>query len=379
MINIYEKCNCSGCHACKNICPKNCIEMKYDNEGFLYPKVTVSECIDCGLCEKVCPILSDNLVENIPTAYAAYNNNEEVRLNSSSGGMFYLIAKYIIDKNGVVFGAKFDEKFNVVHGCAETIEEAKEFMGSKYVQSKIGDAYKEAKRFLEDGKLVLFTGTPCQIGGLKAVLNKNYDNLICQDIVCHGVPSNKMWKRYVAFREESAGSYARRIAFRRKNEGWKQFSVSFIFQNDIEYCKNISQDIYMQMYLKNICLRPSCYNCHFKTLNRQSDITLADFWGVQNVLPEMDDDNGTSLVLVNTIKGETLFESISAYITIMKTDVKEALKSNSAACKSVLAHPKRTEFFQDIDVMSFDNICSKYGKGSFVLWAKRRAYSLMQK
>lgn len=358
---IQENLNCSGCHACYNACPKHCITMKSDNEGFWYPQMEQANCINCGLCERVCPILHKITVNRAPQAYAAYLGDEKTRMESSSGGIFTALAEDVSKQGGVVFGACFDKNFDVVHDYAETIQELEKFRGSKYVQSKIGDTYRQAKDFLETGRPVLFSGTPCQIGGLKSYLGKEYNNLICQDLICHGVPSPKVWQKYVAFREAEAGVPARRIAFRSKDEGWKRYSVSFEFKNDTEYRETLDRDLYMRAFLHNVCLRPSCYHCAFKTLHRQSDITLADFWGIERIVPEMFDDKGTSLVLVNTPKGQTLFERIAAKAVVKKVDWQQISGLNPAAYQSAIPSPYRQAFFEKLDDQGFEELIKKYG------------------
>ncbi len=377
MINITQKHRCNGCHACFNVCPKSCIAMKSDNEGFLYPNVDKEKCIKCGLCVKKCPILNEkhNLVKTSPKAYAMYNKNEKIRLESSSGGIFTLIAEEIINLNGVVFGACFDENLNVVHDYAEHIEDLQKFRSSKYVQSKIGNTYKKVKDFLEENKIVLFTGTPCQIGGLCSYLGKKYDNLITQDIICHGVPSPQIYEKYVDYREEKAKSKAQKINFRNKNYGWKTFSMYVQFENKVEYVETLKNDSLFSLFLKNVDLRPSCYKCSFKNINRQSDITLADFWGVQHVMPEMDDNKGTSLVIVNSEKGEKLFEQIKNDSVYKQADLSEALKYNTSMTKSVEPHKNREKFFAKIDSFDFEKDVKKYCELRFTDKIKRKLFS----
>jgi coenzyme F420-reducing hydrogenase beta subunit len=245
------------------------------------------------------------------------------------------------------------------------------FRGSKYVQSNIGSTYKEVKEFLKQGRQVLFTGTPCQIAGLKSYLGKEYDQLICIDIVCHGVPSPLVWGKYVGYREKISGSRTERIAFRRKNCGWKLFSVSFSFDNETEYIKPLTEDIFMQGFLKDLYLRPSCYECSFKTLNRQSDITLADFWGVENILPEMFDDQGTSLALVHSDKGREMLLSIEEQMISEEVDIDQAILFNPSAVKSVDYNPKRDKFFKELNkTKDINKLISKYIQVSF----PRKAY-----
>ena len=337
MLEIDNKSLCSGCHACANACPQNCIQMISYEEGFWYPQVDKDNCIECGLCEKVCPILhkwqSDE--NRLTTAMAAINLNEEIRLKSSSGGIFTLIAEEIINQGGVVFGAAFANDFRSVHHIfVDNTKDLEKLRGSKYVQSKIGDTYKQAKDFLDGGRMVLFTGTPCQIGGLYSYLRKPYENLFTQDIICHGVPSPMVWKKYVDEREKKAASTTQRMFFRHKKYGWKTFAVLFEFLNSTVYMKNLHDDSFMRAFLSNLCLRPSCYNCSFKSIKRQADITLADFWGVQNELPEMDDDKGTSLVLVHSVKGEKQLAALAGIAKTQICDFSVIEKNNSAAVKS---------------------------------------------
>ena len=199
MIKITRKEDCTGCHGCYNVCPKKCIDMKFDEEGFLYPSVDSDKCAECGLCEKVCPIIHTAEVENEPIAVGCYNKDEKIRMESSSGGIFTLISELVIQTGGVVFGAEFDENYNIRHSYVDNMEDLHKFRGSKYVQSTIGSSYYDAKQFLEQGRQVLFSRTPCQIAGLKRYLQKDYDNLICQDMVCHGVPSTYVWEHYKNF------------------------------------------------------------------------------------------------------------------------------------------------------------------------------------
>ena len=359
MIQINSKKNCCGCYACYNICSKNAIIMLEDEKGFKYPKINIEKCINCGLCEKVCPILKKNKINNEPKAFACINKNDEIRKESSSGGIFSLIAEKILQQDGVVFGAMFDENFNVVHSYVEKREELYKFRGSKYVQSIIGACYKKAKIFLENGRYVLFTGTPCQIEGLKSYLQKDYDKLYTQDIICHGVPSPKVWKRYLEFREINDGKKPEKIEFRNKDVGWKVFSMKFKYKKN-NYIKNLRKDNYMQAFLKNLCLRDSCYNCNFKETNRISDITLADFWGIQNILPEFDDDKGTSLVIINSAKGKKIFEEIKENIKFIETDFNEAIKYNPSMISSAKMAKNKEAFFEKLDNMKFDELVKKY-------------------
>ena len=366
MIRIEDKKQCTGCSACVNSCPKNCITMQRDKEGFLYPSINSELCIECGLCEKVCPVLHDKTKEvSRGTAYACLNTQEHVREKSSSGGVFTVLANYIIERGGVVFGAAFDDDFQVVHKRVDKIEDLDCLRGSKYVQSKIGDTYQQAKKYLQENRLVLFTGTPCQIGGLYAYLGRDYENLYTQDLICHGAPSPMVWDKYVAYRTSMENdAKPRKIAFRAKNEGWKRYSVSFVFDNDTEYRQTLDKDLYMNAFLQNLCLRPSCYQCAFKGLERESDITLADFWGIQNVMPEMDDDKGTSLVIIQSEKGEKLFKEVSKNLEFKQVDLKTAVKYNSSMIASCATSKNREKFLYEINSDNFETVTRKYSKVS---------------
>lgn len=362
MIKITDKEKCCGCHNCALVCPKNCITMKEDKEGFLYPVVDEGKCVDCGICEKSCPIISpvnNNKKLNDITSYAAYSKDNDIRLNSSSGGMFTHLASNVINAGGVVFGAAFDEEFGVHHICVDNIDNLDKLRGSKYLQSIVGNSFKEAEEYLKSGRKVYFSGTPCQISALLKYLKKDYDNLITQDFICHGVPSPKIWKYYIKYQENLNYSKIQNAGFRNKAEGWNDFSLFFDFANNTKYINIFSNDIYMKVFLSNYCLRPSCYNCSFKTMTRPSDITLADFWGIQNIMPEMDDDKGTSLLCINSDKGKMLFDEIKNDTVYKTVSLEEAVKFNpSMTCSSPLP-PKRNYFMQNVSESNFDEVAKK--------------------
>lgn len=364
MRKITEKQMCSGCHACYNICPKRCIDMQIDSEGFWYPFIDEEQCVDCGLCKNVCPVLNEYKGKK-GQAYACINKDENILMKSSSGGVFTLIAEMILDMEGVVFGAAFDDDLNVCHTEVKSKAELYKIRGSKYLQSNIGDTYKKAKLYLEDNREVLFTGTPCQISGLKAFLGKEYDNLTTQDIICHGVPSPRVWQQYLEYLSKTRGSTVDKKnlpAFRLKQSGWMNFSVKISFNNGENHIQQFADDLYMQAFLKDLCLRESCYNCHSKAIERESDITLADFWGVENVIPEMFDDKGVSLVLVSSPKGQKIFEAISDKMVYKAVDIDEAAKYNPAAYKSCERNKKRDEFMSKITAGKFNKIVNKCTK-----------------
>ncbi len=366
MIEIKNKKLCSGCTACASVCPVNCITMESDDEGFLYPVVDKSRCVNCGLCEKICPILNKKEDKKIPPkAYAVINNDLKVRMNSSSGGAFSLLADYVLDNGGVVFGASFDEKFNVCHRYIERKEDLQKLRASKYVQSNLAEGgvsiFKKAKEFLDGGRMVLFTGTACQIGGLKSYLRKDYDNLITQDLICHGVPSPLVWKKYVEYRSKKAKANLQEVSFRDKRLGWLLFSMRMKFTNNKVYQKNHLIDPMFVMFLFNKCLRPCCYACSFKTITRQSDVTLADFWGVNSVCKKLNDGKGISLVLIQTKKGAEIFDKIKAKITYLEVPFEKAVAHNKMYTSSVKEKRIRTKFFKDLNSLPFEKIIRKYG------------------
>ena len=369
MIQITDKSHCCGCTACLSICPKQCIAMREDEEGFLYPVVDDPLCIDCGLCEKVCPVLHTDKEREPLEVYAAQNKNEQIRQASSSGGIFTLLAEKVTDEGGVVFGAKFDTDWNVVHDYAETKQGLAAFRGSKYVQSRVGDCYKQVKSFLKAGRKVMFTGTSCQIAGLKHYLGTEYDNLLTVDVVCHGVPSPKVWRLYLdgllarqgdgknsvlshpAKKRKRIGS----IEFRSKSNGWKKYSFALTLsvsdghgvKNTVLLSSLFNENPFMDAFLSNLSLRPSCYACPVKAGKSGSDITIADFWGIEQLLPDFDDDKGTSLVLAFSEKGQQAL----ACLEYDKSEVsyKAALQKNSNMLESVKIPVNRELFFRQLN------------------------------
>ena len=366
MIDIEDKANCCGCYSCYNICPKKAIEMVEDEKGFKYPKIDKEKCIDCGLCEKVCPIINNKNFEKEVKAYACFNKNLETRMNSSSGGIFSLIANYILDLNGIVFGAQFDKEYNVVHSYIENQKDLYKFQCSKYVQSDIGDTYKKAKEFLDNDKYVLFTGTPCQIEGLYKFLRRDYDKLYTQDFICHGVPSPRVWRKYLKETNNMYNSQPKNISFRSKDNSWQDFELKIQYENNV-YRNTQGKDTYLRAFLNDICLRDSCYQCNFKKKNRLSDFTLADFWGIDNIDKSMNDDKGISLVVVNSNKGKELFEKLKENLEYKEVNFDDAIKYNMNMVSSVKMNKNREKFFNDLDKNDLDSLVKKYIKKKSIL------------
>lgn len=374
MQQIAERHICSGCQACYNICPTSSIIMEYDDEGFLYPVIDNAKCIDCGKCKAICPVLNDYIGNDKGISYACINKDDEVRSRSSSGGVFSIVAEAVIHKGGVVFGAAIDKSLCVRHVMIEDESGLSQLRGSKYVQSDISDTYKRVKKELDKGRYVLFSGTPCQISGCKSYLGREYDRLIMLDIICHGVPSLKTFHKYVDYRANVLNADVNdktSVNFRDKTYGWHGYCLSIRFGDTASYLEKSSKDLFMKAFLNNLCLRPSCYNCHSKSVNRESDITLADFWGVKEQLPEMFDNKGTSLVLVNSEKGRKLFEEISDRMIVSEVDFDKAVKRNISAYQSCTMPKERKKFMTSLDLVDFKTNVETCIKSGMIIKIKR--------
>ena len=353
MINIKNKQDCCGCSACAQRCPKQCIAMAEDEEGFLYPKVDISKCIDCHLCEKVCPVINQDEPRTPLNVYAAKNQNDQIRLDSSSGGIFTILAEQVINAGGVVFGACWDEEWNVKHDYAECLDNLSKFRSSKYLQSIIGDNYFKAEQFLKAGRTVLFTGTPCQIAGLKHFLRKDYDNLLAVEVICHSVPSPGIWQRYLEERLQTlkwSKSDIKHISFRNKKTGWKCYSFIIENKNGNVFSELGSKNAFMRGFLADLYTRPSCQACPSKQLKSGSDITLGDFWGIDSLMPEIDDDKGVSAIIINTEKGRKALHSVNDLIPSSWADI---CVNNPALVKSAKVSENKEHFFLK-DELSFE-------------------------
>ena len=351
---------CTGCAACVSVCPTGSISMKEDREGFLQPHIDAKTCIGCHKCENTCPIITpvEMPIDFETQAYAAINKDEDVRMRSSSGGMFHALAKWTIEQGGVVFGARFNDQWEVVHDYTETIEGIEPFMRSKYVQSRIGDTFKQAKQFLDAGRQVLFVGTPCQIGGLKAYLKKDYEKLLTVDLICHGVPSPGVWREYL--KEKVQGDRVLDVNFRDKKAGWKEFQCVTTTTTTTTRREQQMANVFFRGFLKNIYLRESCYQCAFKTIHRCSDITMADFWGVQNVCPQMDDNKGTSLVFCHTTKGLQILRTLAPHFSMCDLPIDDATAHNISMVESVEMPSRRKDFFRAFRLTSSFRYSARY-------------------
>lgn len=346
-VEVLKKHECYGCTACDNICPKDAIKMEYDIEGFKYPVIDKYNCIECGLCQKICPSINSKSSTSINKCYAAFNKNTEARLTSSSGGIFDILSKYVLSQGGLVVGAAFDKNNNLSHIMIDDIKDLEKLKGSKYLQSNLNEVFNTIKSNIKDKK-ILFVGTPCQVSGLKSFLRKDFDNLYCCDVVCHGVPSSKVFKKYISELEVNNGRVINGVNFRDKKEGWENYHIS-IKQEKNNYYINHHKDLYMKLFLSDICLRPSCYSCDFKLGNKYSDITLGDFWGINNYYPELNDKKGTSAIVVNTKKGDFLFDAIKDNLVYKECDINHILSGNPSLKYSSKIPDKREEFFIDLE------------------------------
>lgn len=356
MISFLDKKKCVGCNACIQRCPEQCIRMKEDEEGFLYPETAVSLCIDCHLCERVCPVITPKEERRQPEVYAMKNRNETVRSQSSSGGIFSLIATEILARGGVVFGARFNEQWEVVHDYTEQLQGLPPFLGSKYVQSKMGESYRQAEQFLKAGRWVLFSGTPCQIAGLLGYLGQKKERLISVDLICHGVPSPRIWRTYLKElldKNLPAGDEAlvKEVSFRNKEQGWKNYN--FVIQGTAENPLGIKkwlsepwkENSFMRGFLGDLYLRPSCYACPVKSFRSGSDLTLGDFWGIEEVLPEWDDNRGVSAVFVHSEKGKEVVLKIRDKCEWVESRYEYVVRRNPSLEISVTEPRNRQYFF----------------------------------
>lgn len=367
-----EKRNCSGCSACKAICPKSCIEMKSDSCGFLYPEVNDKECVNCNACENVCYYKNTVYRKSVSGAFAAINNDKTVRASSSSGGVFNALARKTIEDGGVVFGVALDENCFAKHICVDTVDGINELMGSKYVQSDIGNSFSVVKEYLDMGRKVLFTGTPCQVSGLISYLKKDYENLITMDFICHGVPSPLMWEKYISEMSDRFNSRVKKAYFRDKIYGWKNFSMKLQFENGREYISKITEDPYLRSFICDIDLRESCNNCKAKGIDNSADITVADFWGIAKVIPQISDDKGASVVIIRGEKAQAYLNFARRDLTLYPVDIEQVVKNNPSIKKSVALNPLRNKFINTVKKHSFIKAYKRYCSTGFIAKIHRK-------
>lgn len=349
MINITDKSSCCGCTACVSICPVQCIVMRRDRkEGFDYPVANPDICIGCGKCDSVCPMQNPAAPKKPLSVYAALS--DKYRKGSTSGGVFPLIAESVLADGGIVYGASMNDDMVVEHIEADTTDGLDRIRGSKYVQSELYSAFEDIKGYLSDGRKVLFSGTPCQVAGLNSYLGGKSENLVTVDMACHGVPGPGLWEKYVAALEHKYGAKVTRTEFRDKSRSWRHYDFKICLSHEdgqtVCHSTPFIKDPYMALFIQNMTLRPSCYSCKAKNGRSGSDLTLADFWGVCEVMPEVDDDKGISLILANTEKGLDIIRNNSSILKEVDADVIEI--RNSGFKENIPIPERRDEFFSGL-------------------------------
>ena len=367
--------NCTGCSACANACHLDAIELIADKEGFVYPSVDSSKCVKCGKCLKSCPSLQEVDTSRYfqPDVYAAWNTDENIRVLSTSGGVFTALAVAVIEQGGCVAGAFYDENFRICHGVVSSLEEIPRLRQSKYAQSWIGNTFQEIKQLLKSGKTVLFCGSPCQSAGLQQFLGREYDNLYCCDFICRGVISPKVYEKFLKDMQPAKTVPLEKVHFKNKDFGWNRFSTKLTFQDGSIYHKDRNEDYYMRGYLRhNLYIRPSCHQCQYKTLPRISDISLGDFWGIGNFDQTLDNEKGTSVILVNSEKGRTLLAMAQQSLILHRRTLEEVKAGNSCLMNVAQPGKYREFFFANMDRYSFDQLIEKIDKKAVQLPLKER-------
>lgn len=366
---------CSGCGACMNACPKNAIRLVPNTQGFAHPLIHSTDCTGCKTCLRTCPVLHAGThpsPQKKPLAvYAGWNTDTSIRLASSSGGVFSALAMAVLEQGGTVYGAAMQEGLNVRHIRVNTPEGLSTLRGSKYIQSDAGLMYRSVKKDLKQGCPVLFSGTPCQISGLRQYLKQDSPLLLCVDIICHGVPSPKLFQEYIRLRENSQGSgQVTSVQFRDKRKGWKSFSMVCRFSHGEQpYAETLDRDLFMQGFLHNFCLRPSCYECPAHKERRYADITLGDFWGVNLHFPELDDDQGTSVIFIHSAKGAAIWQGLGQAVFSRPVSYELAVQYNSAYYTSFPHHPAEELFHSQIGRLPLKTLlarCCKKGRPSLL-------------
>jgi coenzyme F420-reducing hydrogenase beta subunit len=374
-----DKKNCSGCGACEQICTRKCILMQPDSEGFEYPVVDQETCNECELCIRICPITNHWKNESVfetPEVFAARHNAEDVRSRSASGGIFPALAHDILEQKGIVFGAAFNRQFQLHHVGIETEAELGSLIGSKYVQSTIGDTFRQTRAALKSGRAVLFTGAPCQVAGLYGYLRRDYENLYSCDLFCHGIPSPKVFRKYIEYMERSHNAKVVQYKFRSKYFGWRSYGIQITFSNGEIVNTTNQQDPFTIGFLENLYLRPMCSVCPFTSVHRPADITIGDFWGIEKYMPELDDDKGISAILVNTPKGRRIFERCQPGLLTRPAEVFQVLQPSLISPSIPSAF--RSAFFADLDQLSFSDLQHTYISG-FIPTVRRKICRLKQR
>ena len=358
---------CTGCMMCGDICPKRAIQFKDFSYGFWYPQVDEPKCNGCGLCFEKCPQTNERNVtsEKVVACYGAKTKNEEVRKNSTSGGFFSELASEWIGSGGICCGAEYDDKNDVVHVIEKDVAGIGRLRQSKYVQSHAQGIYQEVKKELQVGSKVLFCGTPCQVEALYSMLDGLDDNLLTLDFVCCGICSPSVYRKYLDMLEKQYHSKVKKVCFKSKKKGWRSIGVSILFENGKEYFRVGNRDLYMVAFVKDgLSMRASCHQCKYRKLPHSSDITIADFWGLENINPSFDDDKGTSAIIINSKKGKQWFDRVSDDMEFFKTSKEDISEGNFTVYTNKEPNDQRNAFLKDIEKNSLDKLMRKYSSYS---------------
>ncbi len=370
MIDIKRKEDCVGCGACHDACPKNAIFWEIDIEGFWYPEINLDKCVGCDLCEKVCPVINSdklnlvNIATPSPKVLASYNADSDIRIQSTSGGVFSALAERMLSYGGYICGAVWTEDFGARHILSNKSEDLLRIRGSKYIQSDMTMVFKEIRTVLNRGEKVLVCGCPCQMAGLRAFLRKDYDHLVIVDFICCSINSPKLFKEYIKDLEQQYGSEMEEYHPKNKEYGgWHKFAFKATFKNGLVYAKNRTDDEFTKCFIgTHIAGRPSCFDCRYKRLPRVADITIADFWGIENVDPDFDSPDGVSLVLLNNDKGQRFYTSLEDTVISKEETLKNAIRGNGnlvrSPCPSII---DRRTFYEALDQYGFRYAMDTYG------------------
>ncbi len=360
VINLVNKTDCSGCGACICVCPAKCLSMESDKEGFYYPYIGNKNCINCGKCLSVCPVKSKpKTTDYNRRVFVVQHKDERIRRESTSGGAFTAIAEYVIKNGGIVFGAGMDENFRVCHMPAYNIEQLALFRNSKYSQSYLGDTFLKIKDYLIKGKKILFSGTPCQVAGLKKFLPDAGENLITVDVVCRGIPSPLVFEKYIDYQKKRFGEFDK-VLFRDKYSGYTHTAMSLYRDNVCLYHNGLEYDSMLKLFYQGMICRPVCSNCRFKEIERCSDFTLWDCFSAAEINSDFDDNKGTTFVMLHSEKAEMIFEKIQDNVRACEGNTKTVCNNTNEMLKSISHSPERQEFFRDVDSMLPDELFNKW-------------------
>lgn len=380
MIEIKSKVECCGCSACASICPKKCIEMVEDEEGFLYPSICMDECINCDACKRVCPILNQQKKHEMQPQRAAIvqHRDAEICRESTAGGAFTAIAEYTINHGGVVFGVEMQSDYTIKHAAAESKKEIKKFRNSKYVQSFIGDTYRKAREHLDSGRIVCYSGTPCQIEGLRHFLKKDYENLILVDVVCRAVPSPGIWKKYIDMEDERYGKMSS-IRFRDKTLGYQYSTMELKDVQGRIHRGGIESQPWLRMFFSGMIIRPSCTDCKFRSRYRNSDFTIWDCFNIHSIDRTFDENIGTTRMLIHSEKGQKIFEQIKSDFKYKYISADRAVNGVQEMIQSPAAHIRRDEFFGDAQELSMEELLNKFFPDTAKVRLKRNTRLLLNR